>query len=86
MIDRILFTQKLLFAPSILNSRLEFEIPFDLVRIVSIMALDTTLFTPGVRSGSSLLGNFAGCDLVECSVHHPPEALALTKALVNVTE
>jgi hypothetical protein len=33
VIDRILFTQKLLFAPSILNSRLEFEIPFDLVLI-----------------------------------------------------
>ena len=50
------------------------------------MALDTTLFTPGVPRGSSPLGNLAGCDLVECSVHHPPEALALTKALVNVTE
>ena len=30
-IDRILFAQKLIFAPSILYSRLEFEIPFDLV-------------------------------------------------------
>ena len=48
--------------------------------------VDTTLFTPGVPRGSSPLGNFAVCDLVECSVHHPPEALALTKALVNVTE
>ena len=52
----------------------------------TIMALDTTPFTPGVRKGSSPLGNFARCDLVECSVHHPLEALALTKALVNVTE
>ena len=43
-----------------------------------IMALDTTPFTPGVRIGFSPLGNFAGYDLVECSVHHPPEALALT--------
>ena len=33
MNDRILFTQKILFAPSILNSRLEFEIPFDLVAL-----------------------------------------------------
>ena len=50
------------------------------------MALDITLFTTGVPRGPSPLGNLAGCDLVECSVHHPPEALALTKALVNVTE
>ena len=30
-IDGLLFTQKLFFAPSIVNSRLEFEIPFDLI-------------------------------------------------------
>ena len=38
-IDRILFTQKLLFAPSILKSRLEFEIPFDLVYSSGCMKL-----------------------------------------------
>ena len=33
-IDRILLTQKVLFAPSILNSRLEFEILFELVFVI----------------------------------------------------
>ena len=31
IIDRILFTKKFIFAPSILNSHLEFEILFELV-------------------------------------------------------